>query len=119
MPDDTWLVRWKLRLRQVPDLKSTDLNRQRRRIQAELFRGAADRFAEAADRYIAIHGGTRHPFAEETIRDLRARSEHLQLRGTLPDRRARRVGRVLAELRSGRYGRYSAGAFSALQDLVY
>ncbi len=49
---------------------------------------------------------------------LDARLVHMKTRFTLPRRRLSRVTPVMREFFSGRYGRYSNGAYSALKDLL-
>ena len=117
--EETPLRRWRRRLAHAFDLRSTDVRRLRKRIQSDLYAGAAERFAEASDRYITAVGGRPHAEAEELLRDLRDRAEHLKLRGNLPDRRARRVRLVFGEVRNGRYRRYSASVLNAVEDLLY
>ena len=49
---------------------------------------------------------------------LTARLEHMRRRLALPPSRIRRIGPVLGELRSGRYGLDRRGPISALKDLI-
>lgn len=121
MPDDTGLQKWKVRLAQAPEkvsLRKADLHRQRRRTQSMLYQEAAERVEVTAGRYVSDHGGALQPGAERALRDLRERAHHLRVRGFLPDARLKRIGPITKELRSKRYGRYSAGVMSALQDFV-
>jgi hypothetical protein len=121
MPDDVGWQKWRVRLQQAPEkvnLRKADLHRQRRRTQAMLYDEAAARIATGASAYVSEIGGALQPPAAESLDDIKERAHHLRIRGTLPDRRMRRLSRISQELRSGRYGRYSAGVLSALQDLV-
>ena len=118
-PEETFWPRWRRRLGQAFDLRSTDLRRQRKRSQSSLYAGAADRLAEASGRYIASRGGKPPRHAEQILHELRDRAEHLKVRGNLPDHRARRLRVVLGEVRNGRYRRYSASVLNAVQDLLY
>jgi glycosyltransferase involved in cell wall biosynthesis len=118
-PDESWKTRWTLRARQVKYFYNVDRYRQRRRSQAELFHGVAERFSDAADRYVTRFGGRPHPKAQEVLADLIERGRHLERRGSLPDRRVKRFPIVAEELRSGRYRRFSAGLVSAAQDLLF
>lgn len=121
MPDDTGLQKWKVRLQQAPEkvsLKKADLHRQRRRTQSMLYDEAATRIEQRARAFTEEHGGALQPLATDALRDLRDRARHLRVRGSLPDSRFSRIGPIAEELRSKRYGRYSAGLLSALQDFV-
>lgn len=121
LPDDTGLQKWKVRLAQAPEkvsLRKADLHRQRRRTQSMLYEEAAQRVEDRAAAYVSEHGGGLQPGAEQALRDLRERSHHLRVRGFLPDARLKRIAPIAKELRSKRYGRYSAGVMSALQDFV-
>ncbi len=121
MPDDSGLQKWKVRFQQAPEkvsLRKADLHRQRRRTQSMLYDDAATRIEERARTYIDNHGGSMQPLATEALRDVHDRARHLRIRGSLSDSRLARIGPIAKELRSRRYGRYSAGVLSALQDLV-
>jgi glycosyltransferase involved in cell wall biosynthesis len=121
MPDDTGLQKWKVRFQQAPEkvsLRKADLHRQRRRTQAMLYDEAAHRIEERARAYVDEHGGALQPLATDALRDVHDRARHLRIRGSLPDSRFARIGPIAKELRSRRYGRYSAGVLSALQDFV-
>ena len=121
MPDDTGLAKWKVRFQQAPEkvsLKKADLHRQRRRTQSMLYDDAAHRIEERARSFVEKHGGALQPPATDALRDLHDRARHLRVRGFLPDSRFARIGPIVKELRSRRYGRYSAGVLSALQDFV-
>ena len=121
MPDDTGLAKWKVRFQQAPEkvsLKKADLHRQRRRTQSMLYDEAAHRIEERAHTFIENHGGRLQPLATDALRDLHDRARHLRIRGSLPDGRLQRIRPIADELRSRRYGRYSAGVLSALQDFV-
>ncbi len=122
MPDDRGWSKWKVRFTQAPEkvnLRKADLHRQRRRTQSMLYDEAVERINAGASNYIATRGGASlQPLAEEAVADLCHRAIHLRVRGFLPDGRLRRIGVIAKELRSGRYGRYSAGVLSALQDFV-
>jgi glycosyltransferase involved in cell wall biosynthesis len=121
MPDDTGIQKWKVRLQQAPEkvsLKKADLHRQRRRTQSMLYDQAAQRIEERGRSFIEEHGGALQPLATDALRDVHDRARHLRIRGSLPDSRVARIGPIAKELRSRRYGRYSAGVLSALQDLV-
>lgn len=121
LPDDTGLRRWKVRLAQAPEkvsLRKADVHRQRRRTQSMLYREAAERVEATAPAYTSERGGQLQPGAEHALRELRERSHHLRVRGFLPDARLKRIAPIAKELRSKRYGRYSAGVMSALQDFV-
>jgi glycosyltransferase involved in cell wall biosynthesis len=121
MPDDTGLAKWKVRFQQAPEkvsLKKADLHRQRRRTQSMLYDEAAHRIEERARSFVEGHGGALQPLATDGLRDLHDRARHLRIRGSLPDSRFARLGPIAKELRSRRYGRYSAGVLSALQDFV-
>ena len=52
------------------------------------------------------------------LRDMRARSMHAAVRAGLSKRALWRFAQVFAELRSGRYARYSAGLRSIVSDLL-
>lgn len=110
---------WKLRLRQVPNFGGAATNRAKRRTLALAYEFAADRFATAVVRYLESTGREPHPEASATLDELRQRAEHLRIRSKLPMRRRERLPMILQEARTGRYGRYSAGMLSALQDLLY
>ncbi len=121
MPDETPLQRWRTRLRSAPEkvaLRKADVHRQRRRAQAMLYDAVVERIEAQAEVYIQRFGGSWQPSADEVLDDVKERARHLHVRGELPDQRARRVRHIAAELRSGRYGRYSAGVLSALQDVL-
>jgi glycosyltransferase involved in cell wall biosynthesis len=121
MPDDTGLAKWKVRFQQAPEkvsLKKADLHRQRRRTQSMLYEEAAHRIEQRARGFTEEHGGTLQPLATDALRDLHDRARHLRVRGFLPDSRLRRIRPIADELRSRRYGRYSAGVLSAVQDFV-
>jgi glycosyltransferase involved in cell wall biosynthesis len=121
MPDDTGWSKWKVRFAEAPqkvNLRMADLHKQRRRTQSMQYDEAVDRIATQSAPYVAAHGGAMQPLAAEGLQDLRDRARHLRVRGFLPDSRFRRVAVIGKELRSGRYGRYSAGVLSALQDFV-
>ena len=121
MPDDTGFQKWKVRFQQAPEkvsLKKADLHRQRRRTQSMLYEEAAARIEERARSYADETATVLQPLATEALRDLHDRARHLRVRGSLPDARIARIGPIAGELRSRRYGRYSAGVLSALQDFV-
>jgi len=104
MPDESSVERRRTSVRAARrklSVRDADLHRQGRRAQAAFFQSVIERL-----------GGT-------PVAGLADRAAHLRLRGTLPDRRTKRIALVLRELRTGRYARYSSGALSALQDLVY
>jgi hypothetical protein len=116
--DDTW-SRWKARVKHAAKIGTTDVSRQTRRLQAQMFRGAVERYRTAGHAYLEGAGRTPQPLTDATIAQLEERAEHLRIRGTLPDRRLARFGVILDEVRTGRYRRFSAGIFSGLQDLIY
>ena len=121
MPDDKGLAKWKVRFQEAPEkisLRKADLHRQRRRTQSMLYEEAAQRIETRARSFIDDHGGALQPPANDALRDLHERARHLRVRGFLPDSRIARIGPIAKELRSRRYGRYSAGVLSALQDFV-
>lgn len=121
MPDDEGWQKWRVRLQQAPEkvsLRKSDLHRQRRRTQAMLYDEAAERIGGRAPVYIAKHGGAMQPLSDQALADVRDRARHLRVRGFLPDGRLKRIRPIAEELRSRRYGRYSSGVLSALQDFV-
>jgi glycosyltransferase involved in cell wall biosynthesis len=121
MPDDVGWQKWRVRFQQAPEkvsLRMADLHRQRRRTQSMLYDEAARRIETNAAVYIEAHGGSMQPHATDALRDVFDRARHLRVRGFLPDSRLKRISPIVGELRSRRYGRYSAGVLSALQDFV-
>lgn len=70
----------------------------------------------ALERLAAI--STDDPVRRAAVEGLRERVAHLAARGDLPAARGARLAHVRAELRTGRYGRFSGGALSALKDLL-
>jgi hypothetical protein len=55
---------------------------------------------------------------QETKKTIASKVEHQQFRATLPAARRRRVLRVLAEARSGRYSAFGRGTADVVRDLV-
>jgi hypothetical protein len=100
-------------------VRDTDLHRQGRRAQAAFYGSVLDRFMTRAEPYLDRHDLLPIESADVAVHEIRERTEHLRVRGDLPDKRTRRIRRVFRELRTGRYTRYSSGLLSAFQDLVY
>ncbi len=96
-----------------------DVHRQRRRADADRYRTIIDRYESGAKSYVESTGGRLYGGADALLRELAEREEHARARGTLPDGRAKRLSTVVREYRAGNYRRFSAGALSALQDLLY
>lgn len=71
---------------------------------------------EVAAQRLAQIGGA--PERMAAVHELQARVEHLRARASLPDDRAPRLRPVMAEWRTGRYGRFSGGIASALKDVL-
>jgi len=122
MPDESAAERRRTALRgagRKMSVRDADLHRQGRRAQAAFYTDVIERFNEAGSAYLGARRLHAQPLAAPALADMAERAEHLRVRGGLPDRRTKRLGWVLGELRSGRYTRYSSGIFSAFQDLVY
>ncbi len=115
---DSWTTRWSLRLRQVSTFRDVADVREKRRDQAKRYREVVDRIGTAADRYMERHDRMSHPRMARALSEIAERAEHLERRADLPSRRRDRIATVVGELRNGRYRRFSAGIFSAVQDLI-
>lgn len=121
LPDETGLARWRTRLRSASSKanpKLADANRFVRQTQAMLYDEVLRRHGSEVVTYQQRHRIEPPRLAESTVHDLRERADHLRVRGSMPDRRLRRIRPIVRELRCGRYDRYSAGPLSALQDLL-
>jgi glycosyltransferase involved in cell wall biosynthesis len=119
VPEKAVTSRWEMRWRVAADPSQVDVHRQRRRTEAERFRKLAERFEADGRRYLAAAGLPVPPAAPAMLDELEERAKHSTVRGGLPDRRLKRLPLVLKELRTGRYGRFSAGLLSAAQDVLY
>lgn len=96
---------------------AVDEGRERARHAA---RDRAADFAQERDRWdVALRQmrAARAPRADRVER-VAHKVAHLSARASLPPSRTARVGPVMAELRTGRYGRYSAGVMSAMKDVL-
>ena len=83
---------------------------------AERFGSRAELLAAALERVSELAPGV---VTDETRTAVLARVAHLRARGSLPARkRGKRLGTVVRELSSGRYGHFSNGWKSALADLL-
>ena len=59
-----------------------------------------------------------HPLTAERVRAVHAKLVHEDVRSTLSRHRIARIGPVLREARTGRYGEFGRGAADALRDLL-
>lgn len=95
-------------------VSTSEVARQLRRTTSSTATGLVTRAEQLAAVLERVEGHA-HPGDDHRIAEA---VTHLRARATLPPSRARRLGPVLGEWCTGRYGRYSGGSRSAVADLA-